>query len=692
VQRLGRIFGTGIAAAAIAGAFSGGAPAITAARSDAFALSRLDAVKLDPRSRSKAIYALTVGRQTSLDARLARRAARTRTAFLRAPRRRLQQALFLAISSAGPAPLCQGRPATIRGTEGDDLIYGTPGRDVIVGLAGNDEIHGLGQGDIICGGAGDDLVFGGAGDDSVTGGDGHDLLDGGLGNDTLDGGAGQFDGAAFFDETGPVTASLATGTATGQGSDTFTNMEELHGGGYTDTFTGDSERNGLFGNGGNDSLGGGLGDDYLSGGLGDDFSDGGPGNDTITFWDATGPVMASLVSNSSSGEGSDTFTNAESLQGGSYGDTLIGNSGDNFISGGDGNDSLSGGDGNDFLDGGSGDDTMDGGPGQFDAAAFFDETGPVTASLATGTATGQGSDTFTNIEALHGGDFSDTFTGNDSDNGLFGNGGDDTISGGGGNDILNGGEGNDTLNGGDGNDFFDAGSGDDTLDGGPGDFDSAAFFDANGPITASLATGSSTGDGVDTFINVEQLAGGPYADTLSGWAGPTVGWLFGNGGDDTLTGGSGDEFLFGQDGNDTLNGGDGRDFVDGGPGNDTMDGGAGFDAAAFFDENGPVTASLVTGTATGQGNDTFTGVEGLHGGDFSDTFAGGAGDDEFFGNGGNDTINAGDGNDVANGGSGDDTLNGEGGNDYLDGAEGYDTLDGGPGSNTCVNGEVLANC
>ena len=585
VQRLGRIFGTGIAVAAIAGAFSGGAPAITAARSDAFALSRLDAVKLDARSRSKAIHALTVGRQTRLDVRLARRAARA--AFLRVPRQRLQQALFLAISSAGPPPLCQGRPATIRGTEGDDLIYGTPGRDVIAGLAGNDEIHGLGQGDIICGGAGDDLVFGGPGDDSVTGGDGHDLLDGGLGNDTLDGGSGQFDGAAFFDETGPVTASLATGTATGQGSDTFTNMEELHGGGYTDTFTGDSENNGLFGNGGNDSLGGGPGDDYLSGGLGDDVSDGGPGNDTITFWDATGPVTASLVSNSSSGEGSDTFTNAESLQGGPYGDTLTGNSGDNFISGGDGNDSLSGGDGNDF---------------------------------------------------------------------------------------------------------FDAGQGDDTLDGGPGDFDSAAFFDASGPITASLATGTSTGDGVDTFTNVEQLVGGPYADTLSGWAGPTVGWLFGNGGEDTLTGGSGDEFLFGQDGNDTLNGGDGRDFVDGGAGNDTMNGGAGFDAAAFFDENGPVTASLVTGTATGQGNDTFTGVEGLHGGDFSDTFAGSAGDDEFFGNGGNDTINAGDGNDVANGGSGDDTLNGEGGNDYLDGAEGYDTLDGGPGSNTCVNGEVLANC
>ena len=39
---------------------------------------------------------------------------------------------------AGEGPLCAGRPATIVGTQGDDLIIGTRGDDVIHGLGGND--------------------------------------------------------------------------------------------------------------------------------------------------------------------------------------------------------------------------------------------------------------------------------------------------------------------------------------------------------------------------------------------------------------------------------------------------------------------------------------------------------------------------------------------------------------------------
>src|SRR6266567_2717501 len=43
---------------------------------------------------------------------------------------------------AGMPPTCDGRPATIVGTEGNDTIKGTPGRDVIVGLGGDDQIYG----------------------------------------------------------------------------------------------------------------------------------------------------------------------------------------------------------------------------------------------------------------------------------------------------------------------------------------------------------------------------------------------------------------------------------------------------------------------------------------------------------------------------------------------------------------------
>jgi RTX calcium-binding nonapeptide repeat (4 copies) len=39
-------------------------------------------------------------------------------------------------------PTCDGRVATIVGTEGNDTINGTAGRDVIVGLGGDDTIYG----------------------------------------------------------------------------------------------------------------------------------------------------------------------------------------------------------------------------------------------------------------------------------------------------------------------------------------------------------------------------------------------------------------------------------------------------------------------------------------------------------------------------------------------------------------------
>jgi hypothetical protein len=48
-------------------------------------------------------------------------------------------------------PRCFGRPATIIGTPGDDVLLGRPGSDVIVGLGGNDTVSGGRQIDYICG-------------------------------------------------------------------------------------------------------------------------------------------------------------------------------------------------------------------------------------------------------------------------------------------------------------------------------------------------------------------------------------------------------------------------------------------------------------------------------------------------------------------------------------------------------------
>lgn len=92
--------------------------------------------------------------------------------------------------SCPSVPTCNGLPATIVGTEGDNLIVGTEGRDIISGLGGNDIIYGMGGNDVICGDAGNDILVGGEGNDRLFGGTGDDLLIGEAGNDRLNGGAG----------------------------------------------------------------------------------------------------------------------------------------------------------------------------------------------------------------------------------------------------------------------------------------------------------------------------------------------------------------------------------------------------------------------------------------------------------------------------------------------------------------------
>lgn len=106
---------------------------------------------------------------------------------------------FDAASSAPLGPFCNGRQATIIGTDGADVLKGTPGNDVIVGLGGDDVIDGFAGHDIICGGPGADIIragwgndfaFGGNGQDFLRGANGEDILRGGNGRDRLDGGAG----------------------------------------------------------------------------------------------------------------------------------------------------------------------------------------------------------------------------------------------------------------------------------------------------------------------------------------------------------------------------------------------------------------------------------------------------------------------------------------------------------------------
>jgi subtilisin-like proprotein convertase family protein len=86
---------------------------------------------------------------------------------------------------------CDGKQATILGTDAADDISGTPGDDVISGFGGRDDINGLGGKDTICGGPANDKLSGGPGKDRLLGDAGGDKLLGGGGKDRLLGGAGK---------------------------------------------------------------------------------------------------------------------------------------------------------------------------------------------------------------------------------------------------------------------------------------------------------------------------------------------------------------------------------------------------------------------------------------------------------------------------------------------------------------------
>ena len=157
-----------------------------------------------------------------------------------------------------------------------------------------------------------------------------------------------------------------------------------------------------------------------------------------------------------------------------------------------------------------------------------------------------------------------TITGTSAAETLTGTFGDDVICGGDGNDTIKGEGGNDTIKGEGGNDKLFGGEGADTMDGGLGT-DTASYYASTTPITASLATNSSTGQGADAFLSVESLSGGSKADSLTGSAANNR--LAGSGGNDAVVGNGGADLLYGEAGDDSVNS---RDGVSG---NDSLDGG-----------------------------------------------------------------------------------------------------------------------
>ena len=291
-------------------------------------------------------------------------------------------------------------------------------------------------------------------------------------------------------------------------------------------------------------------------------------------------------------------------------DTLSGTAGADSIDGLGGDDILSGGAGNDTLNGNTGTDT----------ASYASAAAGVTARLNLGTASNDGdggSDTFVSIENLTGSAFTDLLVGNGGANVLSGGLGADTLLGLGGNDILIGGTGaSNTLQGGLGDDTYVVDAND-------------TVVEFSGQGTDSIQTSRTTYVLKDHFENLQYTGSSAFSGT-------------GNGADNSLEGGSGNDVLIGRGGNDRL------------------DGNSGVDTADYGTAAGGVTASLADGVASNDGDggaDTLSEIENLTGSAFADSLTGDA------------LAN------VLSGGSGDDVLAGRGGNDTLRGGAGTDTAD-----------------
>lgn len=429
------------------------------------------------------------------------------------------------------------------------------------------------------------------------------------------------------------------------------------------------------------------------------------------------------------------------LTGGAGNDTLKGDEGNDRLTSGSGNDFLIGGAGNDILNGGTGVDQMMGEAGNDtyyidDFSEMADELygsgidrviSNVNYSLGDGIEhlTLTGNATFGGGNELNNIIIGNSLAGSE----LYGLWGNDVLTGGAGDDTLKGDEGNDRLTGGAGSDHMNGGSGNDILNGGGGKDN---MYGENGNDTYYIdelneIANEYSADGIDKVISsvdymlgygIENLTltgnaifgGGNELDNIIVGNSLTNNHLYGNYGDDVLTGGAGHDELIGDEGDDQLTGGLGNDFLDGGNGDDTLNGGAGVDIMMggagsdtyyvdtieeWIDESLLNDGSIDTVISSVDYNLGF-GIENLRltgtafhgfGNELNNVITGNSlTDTHLTGFGGNDVLTGGAGNDGLEGHEGKDRLTGGSGNDFLNGGRGNDILNGGLGMDHMMGG------
>ncbi len=231
---------------------------------------------------------------------------------------------------------------------------------------------------------------------------------------------------------------------------------------------------------------------------------------------------------------------------------IVGSEGADSLRGDARSEQLRGLGGDDLIRSGEGGDIIDGGDGS-DTASFADSADGVVVRLADLSAQAVNAGrtvTLISIENLVGSNAADLLVGDAAANSLSGAAGDDTLDGGAGADTLLGGAGADVMLG---------GAGDDAMDGGAGR-DTASYGNAVDAVTVSLAVigpQATGGGGTDTLVDVENLYGSAFDDTLTGSDDKNL--LDGGIGDDVLSGGKGKDVLVGGEGADLLSGGSGAD-------------------------------------------------------------------------------------------------------------------------------------
>jgi Ca2+-binding RTX toxin-like protein len=440
-------------------------------------------------------------------------------------------------------------------------------------------------------------------------------------------------GAAAFDASGWrfMTDRVADGAVWGPYN--YPGLGEV-GGNDTIHINGSSGNNTIVGTSQNDILAGAAGDDVIEGGPGADWINGGAGIDAAAYMRAPAAVTVSLANGgwqNTVGAGADKLAQIENLIGSGFNDTLWGNADDNVIEGGPGND---------WINGGAGSDT----------ASYARAPAKVRVDLTLGgwqNTGGAGVDKLIQIENILGSAFDDTLVGNGEAN------------------IIEGGPGADWIYGGGGS-------------------DTASYAGAPSRVKIDLSIlgwQDTLGAGFDKLIQIENLLGSPFSDTLIGNAASNV--IEGGAGDDRIdgaagadivsyehapagvtvdltrttpqnTGGAGVDTLSGFEGiigtrfADVLNGGANDDYFEPGAGHDRVNGGGGSDTVAYKRIGVAVTVDLaVTGVQnTGAGASQFTSIENVIGGAFDDTLSGNSGANLLVGGPGRDVLRGRGGRDV----------------------------------------------